>query len=145
MKLWNYIFILTGISILFALAGMNVAGLSDLLKLIGVNLSGAGLSSFSIQNSFWSKVFSTNGLFDAALSSGAIGIGSFIYTKDKSFLMIPLITSVTVYWGSVLASLVQQKAGGIGYGVFGVVLGMLGIALTVGFIQACIDYFMGVN
>lgn len=144
MKLWNYIFIFTGISVVFALAGMEVAGISDLFRTIGLEISD-GISTFSIENTFWNKLFSTDGLLVAAISSGAVGIGAFLYTKDKSFLMVPLITSVTFYWGSVIASLVQQKAGGGAYGVFGTVLGIVGIALTVGFIQSCVDYFLGVD
>lgn len=146
MKLWNYIFILTGISVLFALAGMNVAGLSDLLKMIGVNIQGGILKSVSTNNTLWNKIFgSKTGLLTLAGLSGAIIIGTFVTKRDKSFLIIPVITGVFVYWGSVLNSIIQLKAAGGAYGVFGVVLGIIGIALTVGFIQSCVDYFMGYN
>ncbi len=140
MKLWNYIFLFTGISVLMALAGMKVAGISDLLRIIGVTTTNTGISAFNVQNTLWSKVFGTAGILTTIVTSGAIGIGTFIYTKDKSFLMIPLITGVTFYWISVLVSLVQQKGG---YEVFGVVLAIVGVVLTVGFIQSCVDYFMG--
>jgi len=142
MKLWNYIFLLTGISVLFALAGLEVAGISDLLRMIGSTASSSGIGTFAVENTLWNKIFGTAGLLIATLGGGAIGIGTFIYTKDKAFLTLPLITGVTFYWGSVIVSLVQQKGS---YEVFGTVLAIVGIVLTVGFIQSCVDYFLGVD
>ena len=142
MKLWNYIFLFTGISLLMALAGMNVPGVSELLKVIGVTISSTGISSFNVQNTLWNKIFGVGGLLTAIITSGAVGIGTFIYTKDKAFLMIPLITGVTFYWISVLVSLVQLKGS---YEIFGTIVAIIGIVLTVGFIQSCVDYFLGLN
>jgi hypothetical protein len=142
MKLWNYIFLLTGISVLFAFAGLEVAGMSELLRMIGLTTSSSGIGTFGVENTLWNKIFGTAGLLIGVLSGGAIGIGTFIYTKDKAFLMLPLITGVTVYWGSVIVSLVQQKGS---YEVFGTVLAIVGIVLSVGFIQSCVDYFMGTD
>ena len=143
MKLWNYIFILTGISVLFALAGLNVAGISELLKIIGVETSNGVFTSFSVENTLWNKIFSTTGLLAAIGISSAVTIGTFIMNRDKSYIILPVITGVFVYWISVLTSLIQQKAMDGAYGVFGNVLAIIGIALTVGFIQSCVDYFMG--
>lgn len=145
MKLWNYIFILTGISVLFALAGLNVAGISELLKIIGVETSNGVFTSFSVENTLWNKIFSTTGLLAAIGISSAVTIGTFIMNRDKSYIILPVITGVFVYWISVLTSLIQQKAMNGAYGVFGTVLAIIGIALTVGFIQSCVDYFMGLE
>lgn len=142
MKLWNYIFLITGLSVLFALAGIEVAGMSDLLRTIGSTASSSGIGTFAVENTLWNKIFGTAGLFIGVLSGGAIGVGLFIYTKDKSFLMLPLITGVTVYWGSVIVSLVQQKGS---YEIFGTVLAIVGIVLSVGFIQSCVDFFLGID
>ena len=90
----------------------------------------------------WNKIFGAGGLLTAIITSGAVGIGTFIYTKDKAFLMIPLITGVTFYWISVLVSLVQLKGS---YEIFGTIVAIIGIVLTVGFIQSCVDYFLGLN
>lgn len=140
MKLWNYIFLFTGISVLMALAGMEVAGISDLLTIIGLTTTSTGIGTFAVENTLWNQIFGTGGLLISITAGSAIGIGTFIYTKDKSFLMIPIVTGVFFYWGSVIVSLVQQKGG---YEIFGTILGIIGIALTVGFIQSCVDYFMG--
>lgn len=145
MKLWNYIFILTGISTLLALAGLNVAGISELLEIIGVETSNGVFTSFSVENTLWNKIFSTTGLLAAIGISSAVTIGTFIMNRDKSYIILPVITGVFVYWISVLTSLIQQKAMNGAYGVFGTVLAIIGIALTVGFIQSCVDYFMGLE
>jgi hypothetical protein len=142
MKLWNYIFLFTGISVLFALAGLEVAGISELLGMIGSTASSSNIGTFAVENSFWNKLFGVGGLLISIISTGAIGVGLYIYSKDKSFLMIPVITGVTVYWGSVIVSLVQQKGT---YDIFGTVLAIIGIVLSVGFVQSCVDYFMGVD
>jgi hypothetical protein len=142
MKLWNYMFMITGISLVLAMAGIDVAGLTDLFKMIGLTTNNTGVATFAVENTLWNKIFGVEGLLVAIGTSGAIGIGTFIYTKDKSFLMVPLITGVSFYWGSIMVSLVQQKGD---YAVFGTILAMIWIALTVGFIQSCVDYFMGVD
>ncbi len=142
MKLWNYVFLLTGLSVVFALAGMDVAGISDLLTLIGLEVTSTGLGTFAVQNTLWNKIFGTTGLLTAITTTGAVGVGLYLYTKDKSYLILPLITGVLFYWGSVLVSLVQQKGG---YEVFGIIVGIIGVVLTVGFIMSCVDYFLGTD
>jgi hypothetical protein len=142
MKLWNYIFLFTGLSVLMALAGLQVAGISDLLNKIGVTTSSSGIETFTMDNTLWNFIFSVDGLLVAVGVGGVIGIGAFIYTKDKSFFILPLISGVSVYWGSMIVSIVQQKGD---YGIFGTIIAIIGIALSVGFIQSCVDYFMGVD
>jgi hypothetical protein len=142
MKLWNYIFLFTGISVLMALAGLQVAGISDLLNMVGSTASSSGIGTFGVESTFWDKLFGTGGLLVSIISTGAIGVGLYIYTKDKAFLMVPVITGVTVYWGSVIVSLVQQKGT---YDIFGTILAIVGIVLSVGFVQSCVDYFMGLD
>ena len=142
MKLWNYIFLLTGLSIVMALAGLSVAGFTDLFNIIGLTISSSGISDFQIQSTLWTFIFGTTGLLVAVITSGGIGIGTFIYTKDKSFLMIPIITSVFFYWISVFISAINYSRD---YPVFGVVIAIILIPLTVGFITSCVDYFLGVD
>jgi hypothetical protein len=142
MKLWNYIFLLTGLSILMALAGLSVAGFTDLFNIIGLTVSSSGISDFQIQSTLWTFIFGTTGLLVAVITSGGIGIGTFIYTKDKSFLMIPIITSVFFYWISVFVSVINYSRD---YPVFGIVIALVLIPLTVGFLVSSIDYFLGVD
>ena len=142
MKLWNYMFTITGLSTILALAGLDVSGISELFKAIGLQLSSNGIQTFAVENTLWNTIFGVNGILTTIGTSGAIGIGGFIYTKDKSFLIVPLITGVSFIWASVLVSIVLQK--GV-YGIFGTIMSVIWIALTVGYVQACVDYFMGVN
>jgi len=140
MKLWNYIVTITGISILMAIAGLEVAGFTDLFKTIGLTINSSGIGNLDIQSTLWNKVFGTTGLLVSVISTTAVGIGTFLYTKDKSFLMIPLITGVTFYWVSVLVSIINYSRE---YPIFGTIIILVLIPLTIGFIQSAVDFFLG--
>ncbi|MHA1869246.1 MAG: hypothetical protein ACTSXD_14490 [Candidatus Heimdallarchaeaceae archaeon] len=144
MKLWNYMFTITGLSVILALAGLDVAGISDLFRIIGLipNPTGIGLGTMQVGGTLWDRLFSTEGILIASAASSIIVIGTFITNRDKSYIILPIITGVSVYWGSVIVSLIQLKGS---YDVFGTILAVIFIALSVGFVQSCVDYFMGVN
>lgn len=142
MKLWNYIVLFTGVAIFMALAGLNVAGFTDLFNTIGLNISTTGIEDFAIESTLWSFIFGTSGLLITLGLSGAVGVGTFIYTKDKSFLMIPIITSVFFYWISVLISIINYTRD---YPIFGDISAIIMIALTVGFIISCVEWFLGIE
>lgn len=140
MKIWNYVVIITGISIFMAIAGIPVAGFTDLFNKIGLTIGTSGIDNFGIDSFLWSFVFGTSGLLILLGTSGAVGVGTFVYTKDKSFLMIPVITSVLFYWISVLISIINYLRD---YPVFGTISGLIWIPLTIGFIISCVEWFMG--
>lgn len=142
MKIWNYIFIFTGVAILMAIAGLNVAGFTALFNIIGVGISGVGITALTIESTLWTTIFGTGGLLISISAGSAIGIGTFIYTKDKSFLMIPIITGVLFYWISVLVSIINYTRD---YPVWGLLTALIMIPLTVGFVQSSVDYFLGVD
>ena len=139
MKLWNYIFIITGISILMAIAGLEVAGFTQLFNIIGLTLTETGFDPVVIDSALWSKIFGTSGLLVGVLSSTAIGIGAFFYTKDKSFLMIPVITGVFFYWISALISIINYARE---YPVFGWIITIPLMVLTIAFIVTCVEWFL---
>ena len=142
MKLWNYITIITGLSILMALAGLDVAGFTDLFKTIGLTVNSSGIGHLAVQNTLWSKIFGTEGLLTLAGITSAVAIGTFVFNRDKAYIILPLITTVLVYWISVLISIINYLKD---YPIFGVIIALILIPLTVGFIQSAVDYFMGVN
>jgi len=142
MKLWNYIFLITGISVLMALAGIRVPGFTDLFRIMGLTVSSEGIGDVVIQSTFWNFIFGTGGLLVAAIVTGGIGVGTFIYTKDKSFLMIPVITEVLIYWISVLISIINYSKE---TPIFGILIALIFIPLSIGFIMSCVDYFLGVD
>lgn len=127
---------------LMAIAGLDVAGFSDLFSTIGLTLSSSGVQSFAVESTLWTFIFGTAGLLVAVITSGAVGIGTFIYTKDKSFLMIPVVTGVFFYWISVIVSIVNHTKD---YPIFGLVIAMMLVPHTVGFIKASVDFFLGVD
>lgn len=140
MNLWNYITMVTGISLLLALAGVNVAGISELLRVIGVSIGTTGITGFEFTSSeLWNFIFSDTGILSSVAATGAIGIGLYVYTKDKAYLVLPIITGVWIYWISAMASIIGQLKD---TPVFGTIIGVILIVLTIGFIQTCVDYFM---
>lgn len=144
MKIWNYITIITGTSIMLALAGLNVAGISDLLRIIGVTIKNSVITQTpSAQNTLWNFVFgSSTGILTTIGTTGAIGLGLYVYTKDKSYLIIGIITGVWFYWISALYSIIQVLKE---IDIFGLILAIPLLVLSVGFIQSCIDFFQGVD
>lgn len=141
-KIWNYVVIITGISLLMALGGLQIAGFSTLFQQIGLTTNSNGISNFEVTSSLWNSIFGTTGLLIAILGGSAIGIGAFIYTQDKAFLMIPIITGTFFYWISAIVSIVNYTKG---YPVFGVICGIILVPLTVGFILSCVEWFMGLD
>lgn len=139
MKLWNYLVIFTGVAVFMALAGLPVAGFTTLFDTIGLTLSDTGVKSFEIESTLWTFIFGTEGLLILLIGSGAVGIGTFLYTKDKSFLMIPIITGVFVYWISVLVSIINYTRD---YPIWGVISAVIMIPLTLGFIVSCVEWFL---
>jgi len=141
MKLWNMIALITGISIFLALAGFPVGGISSLLTLAGITV-GSVITVSQSSSTLWTFVFGTGGILLLAGTTSAIGIGTFIYTKDKAFLMIPVITSVFFYWLTALGSIINY---GSQLGVFGTIIIIPMVILSVMFIVSSIEWFMGIG
>ena len=144
MKLFNYIFLLTGISILLALSGIQVAGFTELFNKIGLDINNNQFNNFKIDSTLWNVIFGTQGLLTAIGSMTLIGVGFFIYTQDKSFLMLPVITGVFFYWMSVLVS-ISDYARVYGNSLFSTISLLIIVPLTVGFLIACIQWFLGID
>lgn len=105
MKIWNYMVIFTGVAMLMEFAGIHSSGFSQLFNLIGLGVSNHTPVSFASDSSFWEKIFnSSTGILATIGGGGLIGIGGFLYTKDKAFLILPLITGTLYYWASILGS-----------------------------------------
>ncbi|HED05180.1 MAG TPA: hypothetical protein ENI61_00680 [Ignavibacteria bacterium] len=140
MKLQNYLVLLTFISMVLALGGLNVAGISALFSYLGLVVNSSGVGQMTIDSTFWNYIFGTAGLLTSISISGAIGVGTFIYTKDKSFLILPIITGVFVYWISVMISIINYS---LNEPIFGTIIAIILVPLTLGFIISCVDWFMG--
>ncbi len=140
MKLQNYLVLLTFISMVLALGGLNVAGISALFSYLGLVVNSSGVGQMTIDSPFWNFIFGTAGLLTSISISGAIGVGTFIYTKDKSFLILPIITGVFVYWISVMISIINYS---LNEPIFGTIIAIILVPLTLGFIVSCVDWFMG--
>jgi len=141
MKLWNYTFLILGISVLMTLGGFPVAGLSQLFNILGITV-GSTISATQSQSTLWNYVFGTSGILVLGIGSTAIGIGTFIYTKDKSFLMMPVVTNILFYWLSCLVSILNTAGN---YGIFGTIIAVILIPFTAGYILTAIEWFLGID
>lgn len=143
MKLWNYIVLTSAMAIILTLAGFNIPGFTDLFALLGIEFTNQGITAISNNSNFFNLLFSsTGGLLVALGSTTAIAIGLFYTSRDKSFLILPYITGTVYIWISVFIS-IGNYATQTGEYWIGVVVGGLIAFLSFGFIQSCVDYFMG--
>jgi len=138
-KLWNYLVMIAGLSILLALAGIKVPGVTNLFNNLGWTV-GESVSSTQSSSTFWTFLFGTGGLLAGIGFTSLIGIGTFVFNKDKSYIMIPFLTTVSLYWGAILISVVNSMKGDP---VFGVLLGLVLLPLSLGFIVSIGEWFLG--
>ena len=134
-------FIFTGVALVMEMAGFRTTAFDGIFNLLGITFSNSSITNFADTSSFWNTLFGTTGILVLLGASGAIGIGTFIYTKDKAYLMLPFITGTLFLWLSILVSISQ--IGSTFGGVFGAIGYLIMIPLSVGYIQSMVDYFMG--
>lgn len=144
MKLWNYVVIFTGLVVLLKMGGIAIAGVDNLLNLIKLTLNSTGIASFELTtSSFWDKILGTNGILTTIGTLGVIAIGTFIYSKDKSFLVLSYLTGTIYIYGSLLVAIINY---GLNYESWAAsIIGLIFIPLSVGFFQSLVDYFEGVE
>lgn len=140
MKVWNYTFLFLGIAVFMALGGLEVPGFSEFFDSLGLTVSGANIGDVEIDSTIWLAIFGTAGILTAVGVSSGIAIGAFVWSKDKAFLTLPIITGTIFYWLSIIVSLITYLKE---YPIFGIIIGAILIPLSFGFILACVEFFMG--
>ena len=91
MKVWNYIIIATGLTLLFEMAGIPIA--SNLLSYLGLSLTGASAIKSA---ALYLAIFGAGGALIGIVAG--IAIGTLTRSSPENFIILPiLVTSVTLF------------------------------------------------
>ena len=144
MKVWNYLFIMIGMMLLFQFAGLET-GASGIFELTGVTfgpdneLKNVTTSS----SSFFDNVFEgdVEGILAAlALAGAALAIGLFAKLRGENLIILPLITGTLVLFIITLNSILQYSIANDAFWISGLV-GLLLIPFSIGFVLALVEFF----
>ena len=137
MKVWNYIIIATGLTLLFEMAGIPIA--SNLLSYLGLSLTGASAIKSA---ALYLAIFGGAGIL-IGLGAG-IAIGYITKSSPENFIILPiLVTSVTLFIAP-LIEIISYSYGHFDNWIFYIILFIMGI-LTTGFIFAMVEFFRGTD
>lgn len=145
MKVWNYIFIMVGIIILLEIFGFDTA-VDGVFNLIGLSINNGKITNVEITaSSFYDRFFSsgTGILTLAAIASGII-VSFFTRSKPENFVLLPLITTTLVLFVSTFYSIIKQAIA-IGDQWVIIILSVIFIPFTIGYILALAEFFRGTD
>ena len=138
MKVWNYIFIMVGISILFELSG--ILGSDGVLTAIGYSRVGEQIFfDFSV-SSFLTNIL---GVLAGAIAGGII-VGFFTRSSPENYILLGLVTGGTLtlfvqtIYGIIQASLSTEPW------IASIVILIAG-PLLVGFMLSLAEFFRGTD
>jgi len=156
MKLGGWLIMLTILILFLSFIGLNIAGLNPITEGIGVtmNETTGGIQNADIEESgFWNRLFGTTaftlfgisftaGILIALIGTGAVVVGLFAKGYDTSLVILPFVVFVaglyiSTFW-SIMGYVKDLKEVWMTN-----IVALLFIALAVGFIMACVDYFAG--
>lgn len=150
MKLWNYVVMITFLSILLEMAGIS-SGFDDIFRLIGLNLDNIGnecienatcrVWDFSISK-FLGSLFSKEGLdigILTALTLGGVVAGLLYRAPIEKVVSIPFITGTVYLYIKVFANIVNYSASYSSWVVYTIVALM--VPLGVGFAYSVFDWW----
>ena len=141
MKIWNYVFIITGLALFLEFAGISVSGFKAFLDLIGVSLNSTGITSIDIASGFWEAVLGSSGIL-ISITAGII-IGAITRTSPENYIILPLITGTIFIYGSIIYGIAQYA---LAFGSWIAILSsLLLIPLGVGFTIALVEFFRGTD
>lgn len=132
--IWNYVFILTGLAIFLQLAGVQIAGLSQLFGILGITANSSGIT-YSNTSTILTVVL---GILATATIVGAI-LGFFTRASPENYVVVPFGSLVIVFYIAFVYSIISYA----GTGTFGIIVGAILIPLTIGLIYGLLDWFRG--
>ena len=145
MKLGGWVVMLTALILFLTFTGVTTS-LTKPLTTMGILIDEdtSELQSGDLENSpFWAKFFGSSGVIFALVAGGiTVAIGLFGKGFDPSLVYAPII----VYIGGIFISSFWEIISFVdGYGAawLTTIISMVLLALGVGFIMACVDYFGG--
>lgn len=136
-------FTIVFISLIFIMEFFGIqTGLGAALEQVGVNLSpttGAALSVDLENSQLYGNIFLTGGIL-ASIAAGVVIVGLFTRTYDTSLVVLPLIVFVAGLFISTTGAVISQVAT-LGSSWLTKLIGIIFVALGLGFIWSCVDYF----
>lgn len=145
MRLGGWVVMLTSMILFLTFTGVTTS-LTEPLTTMGifVDEDTSQLQSGDLENSsFWAKFFGSSGVIFALVAGGiSVAIGLFGKGFDPSLVYAPII----VYIGGIFISSFWKIilfVNGFEVVWLTTVISMVLLALGVGFIMACVDYFGG--
>lgn len=142
MKFWNYLFIITGLSLFLKFSGITVAGFAALPNLIGVTLNSVGIASFNFGTStFYNSILGSKGIF-AAIGTGIV-IGAITKSSPENYIILPLITTTFYLWIITFTGIVSYAITTSSW--VGAIVGLLMIPLGFGFLVSAVEFFRGTD
>ena len=133
---WNYVFILTGLSLFFQIVGIQIGALTAIFNLTGVTITSTGIT-FATYSPFTLSILAILAL---ALA-GAVKIGIFGGATAENYLIAPLAAGSLILYVSLITSVINYSSTSFQW--IGIVVSLIMIPLGIGLVYGFIDWFRG--
>lgn len=145
MKLWNYVFMATGLIIVLNVFGIET-GSAELLEAIGISFNNGQVTSVSTSwSTFWNLLFnSTTGILTLTGIVGGIAVSFFAKGRLENFIILPVITGILALFVATFIEIIQSALASGSY-FFGTIITVLFVPLTIGYILALVEFFRGTD
>lgn len=137
MRIFKYIFMMTGLILLLEFAGIPT-GAEALIDFVGIATSGTGITT----SDFWNAIFGSSGI----LIGLAIGVTIGILTRapPENFIILPLITGSLGFFASSFVSIMIYSIANYEIWVSSLIVLIFG-PLTIGYLLSLVDFFRGTD
>jgi hypothetical protein len=145
MKVWYYIFILSGLMIFLHIAGLP-SGASPVFDILNIQFGeNRTITSAEVTNgTLFNKLFDPDiGILLLAVGASIL-VGFLTKQTTENFILLPLITIVGVSYVQTLVGLITYVLS-LGDGVVSTIMALIFIPLTAGFIWALAEFFRGTD
>jgi len=139
MKLWNYIFIITGLVFLINLAGIDI-GTTGIETIIGMITGEVDISI----SSFWNNLFKPDLGILATIVTGSVIAGFFARGQLENFIILPFILTTLVLFAQVFTAIISYASKDGATWIASIITLIFG-ALLIGFILALLEFFRGTD
>jgi len=149
-KVWQYVWISTGLMLFLAFAGLPT-GAESIFNLLSITFDGAGnIAGFNFSTStFFNNLFKNVGtvlgsLIGIGIIGGAVVAGLLTRSKPENLITLTFITTVLILFVATGISIVTYSIS-LGTTWVAAIISFLFIPWTVGFITALQSYFKGTD
>ena len=142
MKLGGWTIMLVTMILLLSFVGIDTS-LSPLAETVGIYVTDSEIQTADMESSsFWDELFnSSSGILVTLGGASSIGIGLYIYTKDRKVTIVPFIIwlggiFITSFWTIIF------KVSELNVWWMTAIATLLFGALSIGYVFACLDYYL---